>query len=352
MNCNRQSLGYCDPNSNTAYPTGKPMDAEDLRGAYLKMMPCVAKSTSQSWRQTLDCALGCSPFMTQDKICDEACNTKSCNWDNNACATKRPSMPTPRPTYRPSRSPTTSLPTASPSQAPTFSAPTNAPTYTPSYSPSRAPTTSKPTANPTYSSPTLSPTSSMPTKQPTTSTPTVSPSLAPTTSTPSFHPTTLPTQSPTLKPTVEPTPQAIATQIELQQPENNSGLVWWLWMIIALIALCCCSGMGVATYRCYVKRTTAVHTARDVDVEQGKVRIYELDEIQVVDRQPASVFAGSTRFARIDDPVVEERGEDNLLVDSPMKKKRTGSSDSLPPPPIPQQTIKNKSQEDIDLGLL
>ncbi|KAH9261440.1 hypothetical protein BASA81_000084 [Batrachochytrium salamandrivorans] len=329
MACTRTSLGNCDPNTQVAYPSNLIPDSEELRGAYLKMMPCVANSFSQSWRQTLDCALGCSPFMTQDNICDQECNTALCNWDNNACATKKPTPPTKSPTWAPSKSPTTSAPSLTPSRAPITSFPTHSPTQHPTARPSTAPTLSGPTTSPTSSKPTLSPTTSSPSAAPSTS-----PSRSPT-ATPTFAPST----QPTLLPSKSPTSMPIVAQQLTEQEDSFYTTNWWIWLLVALAACCMCAGAGYACHRRKKRQQQADKflPVTDADLEAGAgmaagangKRIIDLDEIHVVEKFPEPPInrAGQQQLIDPASPVDIGRGtggggidEDYLLVDSGVKK--------------------------------
>lgn len=339
MSCSRTPLGNCDPNIQVPYPSNVVPDSEELRGAYLKMMPCVANSFAQSWRQTLDCALGCSPFMTQDNICDQECNTALCNWDNNACATKKPTPPTKSPTWAPSRSPTTSAPSSAPSRAPATSFPTHSPTLAPTARPSTGPTQSRPTSSPTSSVPTSSPSSSKPTQSPTTSSPSHAPSTSPSRS-PTAAPTLLPTAQPTSRPSSSPTSAPVVAQQLTQQEDNFYTTNWWIWLLVALAACCLCGGAG---YACRRRRQSKQPQAdkfqpvTDADLEAGAgaavgKRIIDLDEIHVVEK-----FPESSQQQLMDPASPVEIGcgngggridEDYLLVNSGVKKSDSMSSGS------------------------
>ena len=145
--------------------------------------------------------------------------------------------PAPMPTATPTPEPTaTPMPTATPAPAPWPTAtpmptatptPTPAPTATPAPTPTPAPTaTPMPTATPV---PTATPT---PTPMPTaTATPTATP-MPTATATATPAPTAMPTATTAPEPTA--TPQPTATPTPPAPPEEEPGLPWWLWLIIAL----------------------------------------------------------------------------------------------------------------------
>lgn len=67
MNCKRTN-GFCSKDSTTAF-SGTSMDPENLKGAYMRMMPCSPSlAIAQSFTQTVDCAPGCSPLLGKDDV--------------------------------------------------------------------------------------------------------------------------------------------------------------------------------------------------------------------------------------------------------------------------------------------
>ena len=262
MQCKRaQGTTFCSSSFNQEY-TGTTLSDKQLAGTYVKLMPC-AGLAGQSFRQALDCAPGCSPFMLdlKNNVCDPACDNAACNWDNGACVTPMPTPPTPRPSTSPTHSPTTSSPTKSPSKSPSHS---------PSFSPTSSPTTSTPTNTPTTSIPTNSPTSSPssspsvhPTANPTTSIPTFSPSFSPTnmptnsptTRSPTKNPTNFPSNAPSQAPTTSPS-HAPSSSPTVSSPTNSptqtpsinvtfltvaehSQSFLWLWILLGVLGSCC-----------------------------------------------------------------------------------------------------------------
>lgn len=114
MACDRRNQEYCDERSmKPSLSTHFTVDIH--RGSFLKMTPCVEGRASQAFRQTLDCAPGCSPFMIQPSLegnaCDPECANEACGFDGGAC-TDTPSPTTPLDTHQNS---TFKRPTPSPS---------------------------------------------------------------------------------------------------------------------------------------------------------------------------------------------------------------------------------------------
>ncbi len=268
MKCNPpQGQTYCDSLSS------QPAIGTDLytfnAGAYVKLRPCydttgglLTWKDAQVWRQRLDCAVGCSPYLQYNDECDLACANEQCGWDGHHCITQSPTPPTPKPTRNPTSKPTkrptiapTLKPTKAPSSNPTLKptlSPTNKPTLKPSDSPTKRPTaspTKRPTATPTIN-PTRSP-SSNPTASPTPF-PTTSPTKKPTNS-PTISPTPRPSLSPTTTPTREPTKPPIVSLAVAEKtaspttpaPTNFYPQDIQTWLLItllpalALLLLCC-----------------------------------------------------------------------------------------------------------------
>ena len=210
MSCDRKSIlntDYCDPFSTTMF-TGSVYDVEKQRGSHVRLMPCITDHPSQMFRQRLDCAPGCSPYMMENtnNQCDLACANDACNWDNGACSTPNPTPPTPRPSTNPTTSPTTSMPSPNP---------TKSPSLRPTSRPSKHPTlpTHSPTAHP----------SEMPTQSP------------------SFHPSAQPSSAPTHTPTESPTRGPKKTDSAVSTSTPSSDTDWWIWFIVAIcILLFCC----------------------------------------------------------------------------------------------------------------
>lgn len=146
------------------------MGAENFRrGSYVKAKPCwddpdggglQSWKESQIWRQRLDCAVGCPPFLQYNERCDALCNVPACEFDNGDCKTLSPTPPTNSPTLFPSVSPTsfpTRNPVSGPTAEPTLRANTASPTTSfPTFSPTQVPTrkaTKSPTEHPTFPCP-------------------------------------------------------------------------------------------------------------------------------------------------------------------------------------------------------
>ncbi len=211
MNCRRPKpdADFCAFDHNVPY-TGKFFDVDNMKGSYVKFAECRDDQPSQVWRQALDCAPGCTPYMLGGE-CDEECRNDACGWDAGSCATPQPTPPTLSPTHSPSTTPTTSVPSVRPSKAPTVTAPSEGPNYV---SPTESPVVAAPSEQPTVSTPTNSPTKSNPTKSP------------------SKPPVVINTERGT---TSSPTLSA------------GSGDLLWLWILLVILAVlifsCCIFGV-------------------------------------------------------------------------------------------------------------
>lgn len=140
---------YCDPDAANT-PIGPGLEGLSA-GSYLRFRECGAGDSgvpSQRWRQKLDCAVACPPFLQENGECDASCDVAECGWDSGSCDTPSPTPPTPEPSRTPtfprptSRSPSSKSPTARPSQKPT---------QEPSTHPSQTPQSPSPTLVPTRS---------------------------------------------------------------------------------------------------------------------------------------------------------------------------------------------------------
>ena len=233
MTCQGARTGFCNPDSTVVATSSW------VSGMYIKARPCwwtpfgdPSWQSAQVFRQKLDCAVGCSPFLQNNNVCDLPCANSACNLDNGRCKTASPTPPTLSPTASPSTHPSkapTRPPTTKPSKAPTTSKPTKSPTVKPSKSPTRHPTT-----KPTTQTPSAHP-STLPTESPS-SAPSQAPSLAPSEA-PTTKPTAPPvavlqappaTNSPTSAPTAAPVP-----------PVNVALIVGITVPLFLLLLLCC-----------------------------------------------------------------------------------------------------------------
>ena len=165
MQCTRVRNGnssFCDPNRANVEFMGEVIDAETQRGSFVKFVPCRSGAVSQTWRQALDCAPGCSPYMLEGEYaseCNPECNNRECNWDNGACNTPAPTRPTKLPASPPI-TPLRPADDADPDPVPT-SRPSSPPTLEPSVSSTfrPSPASSPPSVPPT--SQTHSPTTNL-----------------------------------------------------------------------------------------------------------------------------------------------------------------------------------------------
>ena len=223
MRCQSGGNSYCS-SSSTQVATGV-----FEQGSYVKFRTCwdaengdPAHKSAQVFRQALDCAVGCTPFLLYgNDVCDPECQNDACDFDNRQCATPSPTPPTMSPTQNPTTSPTlypTLSPTLSPTGSPTTATPSTSPTYAPSLRPSTSPT-QYPTANPTTRGPTTSPTLS----------PSASPTISPTPS-PSEAPSAAPTALPRLSAS-PPGTDLTTTSIVL--------LSVFLPILLIILAMCC-----------------------------------------------------------------------------------------------------------------
>lgn len=137
MDCQADGKGFCNELS-TDPATDQSGEPDGLKpGAYLRLAPCydspdgfAYQSIIQRWKNRFDCAPGCTPFLQFNDRCDQVCNNKACNFDEEFCVTKSPTPPT----NRPSKSPT---------QKPTIA---NSPTLPPAPTTTKAPTIPCPAA--------------------------------------------------------------------------------------------------------------------------------------------------------------------------------------------------------------
>lgn len=220
---------FCDPSVNVPERSGIFQDT-----AHIRLWPCffnkkngnLMDKRAQTFTNKLDCVVGCTANMLDNRECDDACNTPICDNDNGWCNSQSPTPPSRSPTNSPTVSPSpnpSDTPSKNPSTTPT-SRISNSPSHNPSHHPSTGPTGSPsqyPSINPT----------SVPSNIPSTS-PTFSPTALPTderlgsTSSPSGQ--ILRTSFPSLSPTRSPSVPVAA---------GSNNLLWLLWL---LVLLCCC----------------------------------------------------------------------------------------------------------------
>jgi hypothetical protein len=236
-------ISFCD--KDVLYPERKKF----RKTAMIRLWPCwysvggnVKDKRAQTFKNRLDCAVGCDANLQDNDVCDPACNNDQCLLDNGNCISKAPTPPTESPTNSPSINPTNNpseSPSINPTRSPSSVSPTNNPSFNPTHNPSNIPS-----SNPS-NSPSNNPTRN-PTRYP-----------SPPTNSPSYNPSLSPSLSPS---------------VVLPQPFNYLWLL--LLLLLLLLYLLCCIPIK------YVKNA---FTKKEEDKKEEEEEIKDLENSEIVE---------------------------------------------------------------------
>ncbi|MHA1680864.1 MAG: LNR domain-containing protein [Promethearchaeota archaeon] len=332
MQClDNERNGYCNPRSTKLVKLARKGKWDKfVEGTYVKAYPChngnhpdrkTGIEESQTFRSTLDCALGCSPLFAGNGRCDESCRNEACGFDGDECETLAPTPPTMDPTPSPSV-----FPTPNPSQSPTLR-PSKHPTHSPVTKPSSSPSV-HPSLHPSVH-PSLSPSAQ----------PSLSPSVHP-----SLSPSAQPSPSPTTNVTIAPSnPKFVVAEPTIGPTTDgctDSWIVcfWWI-LLIGILLFMLLVYVSKDQHDTYQKRK-AKQLAKEEEKKRKELQEQVLDPFDPSERSGSSSPTPAAIYSLAED-------DSDFDSDSDSDKKETNSNEEILHHMILDQDLESNTNSEV-----